>query len=610
MSDARAARHTLPGLGSGVIAFSLLMIVALWLGAIWLAGRDQRMAVEHATRTNNQLARVFEEHTVRSLAEAEQLAGLVRSQYLRQGKAFDLVQFFQDAHIDQRLVQNVLIADATGRSVASSVIGAPAVNIADREHFKAHVAADSGQLFVGKPLLTRAGMQWSIVVSLRLNRPDGSFGGVVGIALDPAYFSQFYQQVDLGPAGAVTVLGLDGMVRARAGSGGSATGLDLSGADIFKRLETSATGSYTSSGRSDGVRRIQSYRKLARHPLVVVVGVAEDVALAETREQRNIYFLLALLASLLIAGASAVVARSFLQQQRAAGALRRAGERLIQAQDLAGIISLEWTVAGDHVDWARDRQFLLGPEPPDGYPVYREMVHPEDRAAWLADRKAALDSGQPYRYSDYRLVRTDGAIRWISCSQRPSSERGGVQRATFTLLDITERKQAEAALADSERRLRDLAHSLEQQVEARTEEIRARESLLTMVPNNIPVMIGYYDANQHLVFSNVQYARAFGYDQAAEVVGKHVSELMPPERLAMHQPHIERAYQGNTERYEFALMLDAQRQAEMMLVPDLRADGSVRGVFVVLVDVTERLRAEAALRAADQRYRAVVANML
>ena len=433
MSVSRPARYALPGLGSAVIAFSLLLIVALWLGAVWLGARDQRMAVENVTRANNQLARVFEEHTVRSLAEAAQLAGLVRSQYLRQGKAFDLVQFFKDAHIDQRLVQNVLIVDAEGRSVASSISGAPAVNIADREHFKVHASADTDQLFVGKPLQTRAGMQWSIIASLRFNRPDGSFGGVVGIALDPAYFSQFYEQVDLGPAGAVTLLGLDGMVRARAGSGGSTAGLDLRGAEIFKRLETSATGSYINSGRSDGVRRIQSYRKLARHPLVVVVGVAEDVALAETREQRNIYFLLALLASLLIAGASAVAARSFLQQERATVALRRAGDRLIEAQDLAGIISLEWTVAGDHVDWARDRQFLLGPEPAGGYPVYREMVHADDRAAWLADRQAALDSGQPYRYADYRLVRTDGAIRWISCSQRPSTERGGAPRAACAI---------------------------------------------------------------------------------------------------------------------------------------------------------------------------------
>ena len=41
---------------------------------------------------NRQLARVFEEHTVRSLAEAAQLAAIVRAQYQRQGKAFDLAQ--------------------------------------------------------------------------------------------------------------------------------------------------------------------------------------------------------------------------------------------------------------------------------------------------------------------------------------------------------------------------------------------------------------------------------------------------------------------------------------------------------------------------------------
>ena len=585
------------GLRTGLVIFALALVAGLWFGTALLVQRDRHTAIESVTRANRQLARVFEEHTIRSLAEAGQLATVIRAQYLRLGKGFDLVRFFRDVQGERTLVQNVLIADASGQSVLNAMAGAPAINIADREHFKVHVARDTGEVFIGKPVQTISGKQWSLIVSLRINQPDGTFGGTVDIALDPAYFARLYDQIDLGPGGAVILIGLDGIVRARAAKeGGPIAGQNISGAEVFRQLEQRPAGSFTAVAKVDGVRRIQTYRKLPGYPLVVTVGVAEQVVLAGAEIQRNLYFLLAALLTALIGAATTGLYTVLARQQRAALTVQSAGARLIEAQELAGMLSLEWSIDGDRVNWSRAPAFLLGPQPPEGYPVYREMVHPEDRAVWLAERKAALEARTPALYSDYRLMRTDGSMRWISCTQRPAEMAGGVRRASFTLLDITARKEAETALGQSESRLRELTHNLEREVQERSGEIRAREALLHLVTENIPVMIGYFDAGFHLRFANTAFALHLGVKPDEAALGLHASRLFPPARQNLLRHYAEGALGGATQHFELPHRHDADRVTEVTLVPERLADGSAGGLFMVMTDITGRKQAERQLQ--------------
>jgi PAS domain S-box-containing protein len=583
--------------GFAVAAFAVALVVLIWVVVINFAQRERIQTINAEMRANAKLARAFEEHAVRTLAQATQLAVVIRRQYAAQGSRFDLVQFFRDTQVDPELVQDALIADESGRTVASSKPGLVATSIADREHFKAHIAQDTGKLYISKPVLTRIAKRWSIVVSLRLNKPDGAFGGTVGIALDPAYFSRFYQQMDLGANGVVNLIGLDGVIRARSAGELIMAGQDIRGGEIFRQLESSPQGSYIAEAKVDGVRRIQSYRKLADYPLVISVGVAESVALADYQTHHNLYFLSAILATLLILAAATVIYRTTVRQQRTANQLWNSGNRLIEAQELAGIISLEWLVDVDQVDWSRSPEFLLGPKPEGGYPVYREMVHPEDRQAWLDDRQAALDARGTRHYADYRLIRTDGEQRWVSCTQRASGA-GAARKATFTLLDITERKHAEFALAESERQLRALSQNLEQRVALRADEIRARESLLRMVTENVPAMIAYFDADRRVRFANTSYARLRGFPDVESMIGQTATALTPPETAMLHDPHYDKAYAGAVHSYEFPLWREPSRWFEQTLVPDVGNGGTVQGVFTLLIEITERRLAHEQLQTA------------
>ena len=409
-------------------------------------------------------------------------------------------------------------------------------------------------------------------------------------------------------------------------------------------------------------------------------------------------------------------------------ALRRREALLVAGQELAGLVTLEWDVARDHIEWSRDPSFLLGPRPPGGYPLIREMVHPDDRASWLRERDRAL-LGEGPGPQEFRLLRTDGEIRWVAHVQRPSAVVDGrTARVTVALLDVTARRDAqdratrllqeavenleesfslcdpegryivtnrrfrennaeiaeyivpggryedavraaiakglfveavgreeewiqerlarrrnpragaveqhrkgdrwvllrETHLADgsvitlglditerkhAEERLQQFSAQLEKRVAERSAELADREAMLRLVTSNVPVGIGYYDRERRLRFANHFYARSMGFDDAAPLIGKRLEELFPAELLAEYGPYIDRAIRGEVVRYEAQRQLDTLRTGENILVPEKTPDGTVVGVFVAVVDISKRKQAELDLAARETLLRLVTENV-
>ncbi|MDP1956534.1 MAG: PAS domain S-box protein [Polaromonas sp.] len=111
--------------------------------------------------------------------------------------------------------------------------------------------------------------------------------------------------------------------------------------------------------------------------------------------------------------------------------------------------------------------------PPDSFTAlhgirYGDLIHPEDRDKVQADVQAALRSRSPFRLT-YRIVSADAAIKWVweqgSAVFSPSGELAALEGF---ITDITERKQAEQALQDSEQRFRSSAEQLARQSETLT----------------------------------------------------------------------------------------------------------------------------------------------
>src|SRR5690606_16409755 len=149
---------------------------------------ERKQAVTAAMQSNANLAIAFEEQVSQTLKAAEQVAAFVREQYLRHGPGIDL-----RAWVDQRVIREeaftiISVVNERGEIVSSSQ-AAGKVNYADREFFTAQRAATNDELYVNRPVFGRVSNTWQVPMSLRITRPDGSFGGVVVMSVDPADFT-------------------------------------------------------------------------------------------------------------------------------------------------------------------------------------------------------------------------------------------------------------------------------------------------------------------------------------------------------------------------------------------------------------------------------------
>jgi len=139
-----------------------------------------------------------------------------------------------------------------------------------------------------------------------------------------------------------------------------------------------------------------------------------------------------------------------LARKRADEALRESEARLSVATNAAGAGLWIYEPDTGHV-WvtAKTRElFLFPPDEEVNYESFFKVIHPEDRERIRQAVQQALRSGENL-YCDYRIVRPDGDIRWITArGQRHLRSAGESDRLMGVSLDITERKQAQEALED------------------------------------------------------------------------------------------------------------------------------------------------------------------
>ncbi len=148
------------------------------------------------------------------------------------------------------------------------------------------------------------------------------------------------------------------------------------------------------------------------------------------------------------------------ERKQAQMALIESQKRLQLALTCACMGTWEWNMVTNIETWSAETSALFGLAPgtfPGTYEAFLEIIHPEDRAAITQAQTTSLDNGGQYR-SEYRVRRSGGGFRWLcSVGNYLYDSEGQANRLVGITMDVTERKQAEAALQESERRFRTLA---------------------------------------------------------------------------------------------------------------------------------------------------------
>ena len=198
---------------------------------------------------------------------------------------------------------------------------------------------------------------------------------------------------------------------------------------------------------------------------------------------------------------------------------------------------------------------------------FASIIHPADDQA-IVDQ---ILSRRPYEI-EYRLVRPDGEIRWVLERGLASDGPDGVARIDGAIVDVTNRKRAEAALAESEAKFRSI-------VETTTEWIWAE------------------DEDSRLTYTNPAIEQILGYEPA-ELLGRDMNELIHEDdrrRVEDEFPRWrEEGWTGLTLRWRHRD--GSYRHLESSATPILAPDGSFAGWWGADRDVTERVALEDQLR--------------
>ena len=453
-------RSTGFGVNAPIVVFNAILVAILWGAVLTLVRIEREATVRAAIERNDNLAIAFEQYVRRTIESADAAVRYLMREYAQTGADTDLYRFVASYTVDSKSVTGIVLANERGEAITTSYPTTPAswINVSDREHFAVHVKRNDGRLYVGKPVTGRVTGKAGIPLTRRIDKPDGSFGGAAMALIEPVRFTDVLHDANLRPLDIVSLVGLDGITRARLRGTVATWGEDISKSTLFAEQRARPTGHYFAEGQLDGVPRFFSYRTLAEYDMLASVGTAEADVMQPFYRTRRTYLWSAGVATAIIAAFTALLTMALSAQRRAAEAVERTRARALATFEQAAVGIAHADIAGRYLDvnerlceilgYTREELLSMG---------FADVTHPDDLPATAEYRRTMLAAGRdaPPVEREKRYVRKDGAIVWcaITVSVVPDGS-GAVDYLLVVVQNISDRKRAEHDLEESETRFR------------------------------------------------------------------------------------------------------------------------------------------------------------
>ncbi len=252
----------------GMLGVSGLMLLDLRRDA-W--DRAEQTSMNLLQVIERDIARTIETYdlSLRAVVDNLKAPGIDRiSPELRQLILFDRAATAQD-------LGAMVVVDEHGDSVIDAeAVPARKANYADRDYFRAHKAhADLG-LVIGRPQLSRLMGVRVIALSRRIDKPDGSFGGVVVGTLKLSYFTRLFDRLQLGRDGTINLYLRDGTHIVRHPFVEADIGRNAAGSPNFAHFVSADSGSFVGRSIKDGIERTYAFTRIGELPLILNVALS------------------------------------------------------------------------------------------------------------------------------------------------------------------------------------------------------------------------------------------------------------------------------------------------------------------------------------------------
>ncbi|MBW4676221.1 MAG: PAS domain-containing protein [Desmonostoc geniculatum HA4340-LM1] len=265
--------------------------------------------------------------------------------------------------------------------------------------------------------------------------------------------------------------------------------------------------------------------------------------------------------------------------------LRISNERFQLAAAAVNCLIYDWDLENDRIERTEGLTKILGyslKETPTTHQWWKEQIHPEDREGLIHHFHAIVSANENHYTVEYRARHKDQEYRYVLDQGVITRDANGqVIRAVGSTTDISDRKRAEFALQESEAKFRRIVES-----------------------NIIGIYFG--DFNGRVYEANDAFLETFGYtreDLAAGII--RWNSMTPPEYQTLdHQKIQELQVSGVCTPFEKEYLHKNGTRIPVLLGIARIESTKDNGYSVCFVlDLTQRKRAELALRESEERYR-------